>query len=541
MMKKKNQGGRFALNEKDLKIVESIPSEKFEFAEPKRVRISKENSEEQAGYFKDVWRRFCKNKSSLFATAIIGLLLLFAIVAPFLSPYTVSYQDERYKFCPPKNEIFARLGVDFWDGCNEKTLPEHTFYYYRAIGSETGKPVIKNDAYQKHERKNANYYTFRLDAVKAVGRVFLSLTKSEYEDLQAYQTKKNRQVIYPMTNPVKRPDESQAPQLYADANYWYQTELVTGKDEDGFPLKQKIAVPVLGEEGEFLNIYAPYSGRDGYESLRIEGETALYDYAIVNQTGYEVRVDYGEYYRYYHTEVLKDGIEEPKFLFGTTQAGRDLFTCLGSGARLSFFLAFTVSFVNTCIGGIYGAIEGYYGGGADLVMERISDILSAVPFMIVITLLKMHFGSASQLLVLFVAFFLTGWIGMAKRSRMQFYRFKNREYVLSARTLGASDGRIMRKHILPNAIGTIITSSILTIPATIFSESSLSYLGIINLNTGSMTSVGALLSNAQPYLTAYPYMILFPAVFICLLMLSFNLFENGLRDAFNPTVRNEKE
>jgi oligopeptide transport system permease protein len=160
--------------------------------------------------------------------------------------------------------------------------------------------------------------------------------------------------------------------------------------------------------------------------------------------------------------------------------------------------------------------------------------------MIVITLLKMHLGESSQLLVLFIAFFLTGWISMAKRTRMQFYRFKNREYALSARTLGASNFRIMFKHILPNAIGTIITGSVLSIPATIFSESSLSYLGIINLNTGSTTSVGTLLSNAQPYLTTYPYMILFPAVFICLLMLSFNLFGNGLRDAFNPSLRGKE-
>jgi oligopeptide transport system permease protein len=127
---------------------------------------------------------------------------------------------------------------------------------------------------------------------------------------------------------------------------------------------------------------------------------------------------------------------------------------------------------------------------------------------------------------------------MAKRVRMQFYRFKNREYVLAARTLGARDRRLMLKHIFPNAIGTIITGSVLSIPATIFSESSLSYLGIINLNTGNMTSVGTLLSGAQPYLTTYPYMILFPALFICLLMLSFNLLGNGLRDAFNPTLKN---
>ncbi|MBR2341085.1 MAG: ABC transporter permease [Clostridia bacterium] len=529
------------MNEENKRLETQIPKSKFEFAKRSGLENSENISGESVGYFKDAWRRFCKNKSSLVATAIIGFLLLFSLIAPVISPYTVSYQDDRYKFCPPENKLCVSLGLNFWDGCEKKILPEHTFQYYRAIGTETGENPIKNGKYKSELRKNGSYYSFRMNSVNAVGCVFLSLTKAEYASLQDYQDRTGRQVIYPTTNPSARPSEREAPQLFTDANYWYKTQLVSGKDEQGFPLKQKIAVPVFETNGEFINIYASYTGLDGYRSLRLEGQEKLYDYAIANQTGYEVRVKYAEYYRYYNCEVLKNGIETPNFLFGTTQAGKDLFTCLGSGARLSFLLALSISFVNMCVGGIYGAIEGYYGGGADLVMERISDILSAVPFMIVITLLKMHFGSTSQLLILFVAFFLTGWISMAKRVRMQFYRYKNREYVLSAKTLGATDGRIMRKHVLPNAIGTIITGSVLSIPATIFSESSLSYLGIINLNTGSMTSVGTLLSNAQPYLTTYPYMILFPALFICLLMLSFNLFGNGLRDAFNPTLRGEKE
>ena len=161
--------------------------------------------------------------------------------------------------------------------------------------------------------------------------------------------------------------------------------------------------------------------------------------------------------------------------------------------------------------------------------------------MIVITLLKLHMGSASNIWALLIAFFVTGWIGMANSVRMQFYRFKNQEYVLAARTLGASDRRIMFKHIFPNSLGTLITGSVLAIPSVIFSESSLSYLGIINLSTGDITSVGTLLSSAQPYLTTYPHMILFPALFISLLMLSFNLFGNGLRDAFNPSLRGAEE
>ena len=120
---------------------------------------------------------------------------------------------------------------------------------------------------------------------------------------------------------------------------------------------------------------------------------------------------------------------------------------------------------------------------------------------------------------------------------MQFYRFKNQEYVLVARTLGANDRRIMFKHIFPNAIGTLITGSVLVIPSVIFSETSLSYLGIINLESGSLTSVGTLLSQGQDALFTNPHMIIPPAVFISLLMLSFNLFGNGLRDAFNPSLR----
>jgi len=287
-----------------------------------------------------------------------------------------------------------------------------------------------------------------------------------------------------------------------------------------------------------------FNGDHYYSKMRIEGEDEyLYDYAIQKNGGaqYEIRVNYYEYYRYYHKMILKDRISEPYFIFGTTATGQDIFTCLASGARFSFILAIIVASVNLVVGAIYGALEGYYGGKVDMIMERIVEILSAVPFMIVITLLKYHMKGSSQALILFISFFLTGWIGMSGTVRMQFYRFKNQEYVLASRTLGAKDPRIMFKHIFPNALGTIVTSSVLVIPGMIFSETSLSYLGIINLNSGNMTSVGTLLANAQPYLTTSPHMILFPAIFISLLMLCFNLFGNGLRDAFNPSLRGTED
>ena len=139
------------------------------------------------------------------------------------------------------------------------------------------------------------------------------------------------------------------------------------------------------------------------------------------------------------------------------------------------------------------------------------------------------------------AFVLTGWIGMASLTRKQFYRFKGQEYVLAARTLGASDRRLMFKHIFPNSLGTIITSSVLVIPGVINSETSLTYLGIVNLSEFAGTSIGELMTQGQAAMTTSPHAMLFPALFISLLLISFNLFGNGLRDAFNPSTRGTED
>ena len=205
-------------------------------------------------------------------------------------------------------------------------------------------------------------------------------------------------------------------------------------------------------------------------------------------------------------------------------------------------LGISVSFINILLGVIYGAIEGYYGGKIDLIMERIADILVEIPSIILLTLFQIYLGSKwGPVPALLLAYVLTGWIGTASRVRMQFYRFKNQEYVLAARVLGAKDRRIIFRHILPNAVGTLITSSILSIPYVIFSESTLSFLNIVDLSSGSMTSIGTMLAAGQDVLATYPHVLMFPAVFISILMITFNLFGNGLRDAFNPSLRGVEE
>ena len=548
-----------------------ISSEKFVLVGKNRQIHDKELATKPVSYFVDAFNRFKKNKASITASIIIILLVLFAIAGPIFSPYTVSYSDSNYNFITPRNELFVSLGIDFWDGCMDKESTAQDFFYNYGIGVETGANAIVDQKFTTEERLNNNkkqttYYSYRIDTYNAVGVIFKNLTVEEYINLQEYQNKTGIQVIYPLTSKYLRP---QATQDNDDANYWFETIYSAGKTK--FEVKDQNNIV-----NNYKNIYYKIMTReeidtyvtnfreiteddnftksdlkndlsymlvngDDYNSIRIEGEKAEYYYAKPNSTGYEVRINYYEYYRYYHSEVLKDGIEYPSFLFGTTHSGQDIFTCLSSGARFSFILAIIISTVNLFVGAIYGSIEGYYGGKIDLLMERFVDILSAVPFMVVITLLKYHMRDQGHLLILFISFFLTGWIGMAGRTRMQFYRFKNQEYVFAARTLGASDARIMFKHIFPNALGTLITSCVLVIPGVIFSETSLSYLGIISLNSGNMTSVGTMLSNAQPYLVQYPHMVFFPALFICLLMLSFNLFGNGLRDAFNPSLRGTED
>ena len=152
------------------------------------------------------------------------------------------------------------------------------------------------------------------------------------------------------------------------------------------------------------------------------------------------------------------------------------------------------------------------------------------------TIIVMHLGR--NFLSFAIALCLTGWIGTASTTRTQFYRFRGREYVLASRTLGASHARLIAKHILPNAMGTIITSAVLMVPSIIFSEATISYLG---LGFKNLASLGVILSDNQVELTNHPYLLIFPAIIIALLMISFNLFGNGLRDAVNPSLKGEGE
>lgn len=241
----------------------------------------------------------------------------------------------------------------------------------------------------------------------------------------------------------------------------------------------------------------------------------------------DVEVDF---YKYVGAE------EGTNYWLGTDYLGRDLFTRLFRGARISLLIALLSVATNVVIGITYGAIAGYYGGKVDMVMMRITEVLEGIPYVVMTILFMMIFGTGMVAIIL--ALTATGWIGMASMIRAQFYRFKGREYVLASRTLGAKDRSLIFRHILPNAIGPIITRAMLAIPGAIFSESFLAYIGL-GIQAPE-PSIGVMLADGQRVLLQYPYQTLFPALLISLLMIAFNLFANGLRDALDPTKRGEE-
>ncbi len=524
----------------------NIPADKFKLVR-RDSHISDQKLEtKRIGYFGDVWRRFKHDKSALVAFILIIILLLFSIIVPLLSYTDVSFREENYAFVLPKISLFS--GSGFWDGTRyESSKYQGSYDFYQGLGVESGMSAIVGDV-KTETSVNAKgvqepRYSFRVDTYAEPGYEIRVVPEEDYRKMLAYQQETGKQIFFPIPKTYNVNFNG-----FKKGNIWYVLDLEAEADGEVVPtLENTKGTAKRDENGNLIPNYlrtdTPVDDTlpeekwryptDYYpeDAQRIAGDDGSYVYALKVQGGYRVRYNiYNEYVmRYRH---------EPSFVFGTNVYGQDIFACLAYGGRLSFILAISVSLINFIIGACYGAIEGYYGGAVDMVMERISDVLGYMPFIVVATLFKLHLQEkVGPIWSLLFAFVLTGWIGMASRVRMQFYRFKGHEYVLAARTLGASDRRLIMKHIFPNSLGTIITGSILVIPGVIFSESMLSYLKIIDLETSGMTSIGTMLANGQPYLSTYPHIILFPALFISILEISFNLFGNGLRDAFNPSLR----
>lgn len=237
----------------------------------------------------------------------------------------------------------------------------------------------------------------------------------------------------------------------------------------------------------------------------------------------------------YYDQDLKLVNKPPsaEYWFGTDFLGRDLFTRVWYGARISLLIGVVTALISFLIGVTYGSISGYIGGKTDEVMMRFVEILSSVPFLLWVILLMVLMEPGLK--TIFIALGATTWLTMARIVRGQVLALKEQEYVLAARVLGARPWRILARHLVPNTMGPIIVTMTLMIPDNIFTEAWLSFLGLGV--SAPMASWGVLASEGLEGLRNYPWQLLFPALFISLTMLAFNFVGDGLRDALDPRLR----
>ena len=593
-------------------------------------------------FMKDAIRRFCKNKSSVAAALILGILILMSIFVPILSPHDIDTVKTPEKFLEPK---LFEAGTGFWDGTREKQhivydtvnevpalsekysvenlkaslvsltvnpepeLVDNANPYGQGgfIVLATDSKVPGRDVYMCSKRLSFNVKDkYRLHVVFSNEEGVADSRLGEYRVYLKYgDTDEDILVLRDFSRDYSELDvdlsaaleaaglNSLNAQLYFDVKSSadaYQYVLI---ESCSFTAAESAANLELLEEASFDDAtvminnadvssqgYWSCTGRKGIHNSKLYYCDYVIDtYMLVYGNGDLVRYSATDlqswiekgWCSYDHKvgpesfqrlsdecpidEVVSQEItgvtkklsaitargwnyralgykEMPKYLFGTDASGHDLFKKLFSGLLTSLFLAVVVTAICFIIGIIWGSISGYYGGLTDLLMERFCELLGRIPWIVMMTLFILHFGN--NLGVFVVALVAVSWIYTASVARVQFYRFKGREYVLASRTLGAKDKRLIFKHILPNGIGTIITNCVLDIAGVIGLEAQLAYL---NLGLQGSHSFGVMLSENQANLSVYPFTIIVPSVVMALIMIALNLFGNGLRDAFNPSLK----
>lgn len=521
---------------------DNIEKSKFEFVQQNEKIFDKAHETKRVGYYKDAWRRFKKNKASVIALGIIVGLLLFSIIASIFAPFALDFEDDHYRNMLPKN-IFA-------DGTKQVTNGEYLYEQDLALSvgvnhfEATGKTLAECNALgifsNITDGKNNKYspiignvkesllydpdgikmqFSYKYDVYKGVGFFWKTVPTAEYEQMKAWQQETGLPLIFPATNIATSATDLNG-RAKDSANIWYK--------HDGKTLPN-----ALNSSGKVRGIYEEF-----VPNYRIEGGVIV-DWSQEGTTGNlkRVRLLTENWFRFtYGTE--------PGFIFGTDSGGRDIFVRLATAVQTSFLLGIAITAICFVIGSVIGAMMGYYGGWFDLGMGGFMDILGGIPGTVVFILLKLKLvvtGIVSGIGALLIYFLIFGWLGDAGAMRNQFYRFKHQEYVLAARTLGAKDRRIMFKHILPNSWGTIITGLALSIPGVVGLEATLAYLGILSIDGPNSASIGAMIAEGQEMFTLYPHVVFFPLLVLALIMISFNLFGNGLRDAFNPQLRGVEE
>ena len=289
-----------------------------------------------------------------------------------------------------------------------------------------------------------------------------------------------------------------------------------------------ILITVLAVTGPNMNEYT-YSGQELSQKILAPRILALEKFGIFDgsekmstTTGTKTVNNYTD-----------KGLTDVEYWFGSDNFGRDIWTRTWSGARVSLIIAVAAAIIDMVIGMSYGLISGYFGGKVDMVMQRFLEIANGIPRLVIVTLLLLILQPG--MLTIIFALMLTEWVGMSRIARAEMLKLKEQEFVLASRTLGAGSFFIIFKEVLPNIIGPIITQVMFSIPTAIFTEAFLSFVGLgIPV---PQCSLGSLISEGFNSFTTHPYQIVPPIVVMALLMLSFNLVADGLREALDPKLK----
>lgn len=289
-----------------------------------------------------------------------------------------------------------------------------------------------------------------------------------------------------------------------------------------------ILITLFAAIGPGMNEYT-YSGQELSQKNFAPRVKALEKFGIFNGDE-SMRTTTGSKTINYYVEK---GLDDVEYWFGSDNFGRDIWTRTWEGARVSLIIAIVAAIIDMVIGMSYGLISGYFGGKVDIIMQRILEIANGIPRLVIVTLLLLVLQPG--MLTIIFALMLTEWVGMSRIARAEMLKLKEQEFVLASRTLGAGNFFIIFKEVLPNIIGPIITQVMFSIPTAIFTEAFLSFVGLgIPV---PQCSLGSLISEGFNSFTTHPYQIIPPIVVMALLMLSFNLVADGLREALDPKMK----
>ena len=309
--------------------------------------------------------------------------------------------------------------------------------------------------------------------------------------------------------------------------------------EENIKIDKELFTPLTAEEKKVVSVVRPSVGywKDAWSRLKSNrmALVSLITIVVIMLAAFILPYFLPFTYDGTNLEIANQGPSKTHW-FGTDQLGRDIFVRVLFGAKYSLIIGIAAAIINLVIGVLYGGISGFLGGKVDSIMMRIVDILYSIPLTIyVIILMAILYdpnSGNSGLGTIILALSISYWIGMARIVRGEVLQLKQQEFVLAARALGASKGRILLRHLIPNCVGSIIVTMTLLIPQAIFTEAFLGFIGIGLVPP--LASLGTLANEAQKTIYTYPYQLLFPSIMICLIILAFNLFGDGLSEALDP-------